>query len=143
MKAKWSKEKIVEEIKKLKQKNVNLAASSIYKTHCPLFTAACSKRYFSSWANAVRAAGVDYDAILKIGKERRREQLTLWSKKEILTELKKIDEKSLLTIYRDRLALYSAARREFGNWINALEAIGYRLKKGSYKNTNHLVKKEE
>jgi hypothetical protein len=59
MKQKWSKEKIVETIKELQSKSVDISASNISKNYIPLFTAACSRRYFSSWANAVKEAGIN------------------------------------------------------------------------------------
>src|ERR1017187_4664441 len=80
MKQKWSKEKIVESIKELKNQNIDISASNISKNYIPLFTAACSRRYYSSWSNAVKAAGIDYDQILEAGKARRRKKLTKWSK---------------------------------------------------------------
>jgi len=46
---------------------------------------------------------------------------------------------NLLTTYRDRLALYSAARREFGSWKQALAEAGYKLTKGSNKNANRII----
>lgn len=138
MKHKWSKEKIVESIKELKEQNIDISAGNVSKNHIPLFTAACSDRYFSSWANAVKAAGIDYGQILEAGKARRREKLAKWSKEEILTELRNLECKNLLTIYQDNLGLYSAGRREFGSWKKALEAAGYRLTKGSYKNSNQI-----
>ncbi len=143
MKQKWSKEKIVETIKELRKQNVDISASNISKNHIPLFTAACSRRYFSSWANAVIAAGIDYDQILEAGKTRRRNKLTKWSKEQVLEEVRKAESQNLLTTYRDRLALYSAARREFGSWKQALEAAGYRLTKGSHKNSNQIFRSEE
>jgi hypothetical protein len=143
MKQKWSKEKIVETIKDLQKQSVDISASNISKNYIPLFTAACSRRYFSSWANAVKAAGIDYDQILEAGKARRRKKLTKWSKDEVLKQVCIAESKNLLTTYRDRLALYSAARREFGSWKQALEAAGYRLTKGSHKNSNQIFKKEE
>ena len=143
MKQKWSKEKIVESIKELRKENIDISASNISKNYIPLFTAACSRRYFSSWSNAVRAAGIDYDQILEVGKARRRKKLTKWSKEEVLAEVRLFEAKNLLTTYRDRLALYSAARREFGSWKQALEAAGYRLTKGSHKNSNQIFKSEE
>jgi len=143
MKQKWSKEKIVDSIKDLRKENVDISASNISKNYIPLFTAACSRRYFSSWSNAVRAAGIDYDQILEVGKARRRKKLTKWSKEEVLAEVRLFEAKNLLTTYRDRLALYSAARREFGSWKQALEAAGYRLTKGSHKNSNQIFKSEE
>ncbi len=143
MKQKWSKEKIVESIKDLKKQNVDISASNISKNYIPLFTAACSRRYFSSWANAVKAAGIDYDQILEAGKARRRVKLTKWSKDQVLEAIKKAETQNLLTTYRDRLALYSAARREFGSWKQAVEAAGFRLTKGSHKNSNQIFRADE
>ncbi|HEY5040364.1 MAG TPA: hypothetical protein VIJ93_14975 [bacterium] len=143
MKQKWSKEKIVETIKELQKQAVDISASYISKNQIPLFTAACSRRYFSSWSNAVKAAGIDYDQILEAGKARRRKKLTKWSRAQVLEEVRKAESPNLLTTYRDRLALYSAARREFGSWKQALEAAGYRLTKGSHKNSNQIFKAEE
>lgn len=143
MKQKWSKEKIVEAIKELRNQNVDISASNISKNHIPLFTAACSRRYFSSWANAVKTAGIDYDQILEAGKSRRRKKLTKWSKEQVLEEIRKAESQNLLSTYRDRLALYSAARREFGSWKQALESAGYRLTKGSHKNSNQIFRSEQ
>jgi hypothetical protein len=141
MKRKWSKEIIIEMIKDLKNQNVDLSAGFISKNHVSLFTAASSRRYFSSWANAVREAGINYDQILEEGKNRRRSKLTKWSKIQVLEEVKKSQSLNLLTTYRDRLALYSAARREFGSWKQALEEAGYELTKGSNKNQNQISEK--
>lgn len=143
MKQKWSKEKIVEAIKELRNQNIDISASNISKNHIPLFTAACSRRYFSSWANAVKTAGIDYDQILEAGKTRRRKKLTKWSKDQVLEEIRKAESQNLLSTYRDRLALYSAARREFGSWKQALEIAGYRLTKGSHKNSNQIFRSEQ
>jgi len=139
MKQKWSKEAITEMIQDLKNQNVDLSAGHISKNYVSLFTAASSRRYFNSWANAVREAGINYDQILEEGKSRRRSKLTKWSKIQVLEEVKKSQSLNLLTTYRDRLALYSAARREFGSWKQALEEAGYKLTKGSNKNKNQIV----
>jgi hypothetical protein len=61
----------------------------------------------------------------------------------VLEEVRKAESPNLLTTYRDRLALYSAARREFGSWKQALEAAGYKLTKGSHKNSNQIFKADE
>lgn len=143
VKQKWSKQRIIETIRDLYQKGVDISASNISKNHIPLFTASCSRRYFSSWGNAVRAAGIDYDKILEAGKSRRREKLTKWTREQVLEEIRRTGPKNLLTTYRDRLALYSAARREFGSWKQALEAAGFRLTKGSHKNSNQIFPREE
>ena len=60
-----------------------------------------------------------------------------------LEEIRKAESPNLLTTYRDRLALYSAARREFGSWKQALESAGYKLTKGSHKNSNQIFKADE
>ena len=143
MKQKWSNEKIVEMIKDLKNQNIDLSASNISQNHLTLFTAACSRRYFSSWANAVREAGINYEQVLDAGKTRRRNKLTKWSKIQVLEEVKKAESLNLLTTYRDRLALYSAARREFGSWKQALEVAGYKLTKSSHKNSNKILQVDE
>jgi hypothetical protein len=139
MKQKWSKEIIIEMIKDFKNQNIDLSAGHISKNYVSLFTAASSRRYFNSWANAVREAGINYDQILEEGKSRRRSKLTKWSKTQVLEEVKSSQSLNLLTTYRDRLALYSAARREFGSWKQALAEAGYRLTKGSNKNMNQIV----
>jgi hypothetical protein len=130
MNRKWSKEMIIERIKVLQNQNVDLSAGHMSKNHVPLFTAASSPRYFSHWANAVREAGIDYDQILEKGRLRRGQKLRKWSKSRVLEELRKFPALNLLTTtYRDRLALYSAARREFGDWKQALEQAGHLPKK--------------
>jgi hypothetical protein len=139
MKQKWSKEIILEMIKDFKNQNIDLSAGHISKNYVSLFTAASSRRYFNSWANAVREAGINYDQILDEGKSRRRSKLTKWSKTQVLEEVKSSQSLNLLTTYRDRLALYSAARREFGSWKQALAEAGYKLTKGSNKNMNQIV----
>lgn len=142
MKQKWSNEKIIQAIQELHMQDIDLSAGNVLRNHGSLFTAACSGRYFSSWQNAVTAAGVDYDKILGAGRNRRREKLTKWSKERVLEELHGFEPEELLTTYRDRLTLYSAARREFGSWKLALEAAGYRLEKGAYKNSNRIFQSE-
>ncbi len=140
MKRKWSKEKIVQTIKEFRKKNIDLSAGNVSKKYVPLFMAACSDRYFYSWANAIAAAGIDYDRILEAGRKRRNEKLKQWSKEKLFKEIRRTGLGDLLTTYRDRLTLYSAARREFGSWKLALEAAGYRLKKGPYKNSNQIFR---
>ena len=142
MKQKWSKEKIVETIQELRKKNIDISASNISKNYISLFTSACSKRYFSSWANAVKTAGIDYEQILKAGKNRRREKVTKWSKELILEELRRLESKSLLTTYREKSSLYSAARRKFGSWKQALETAGHHLTKGTHKNSKRFFRSE-
>ncbi len=145
MKQKWSKEKIVETIRELRKQNIDISAGNISKNYIPLFMAVCSKRYFSSWGSAVTAAGIDYEQIMEAGQKRRLQKLRKWSKERILEEIRGTGFRELVKTYRDRLPLYSAARKEFGNWHLALAAAGYQLAKGTYKNSKRInsAKKKE
>jgi hypothetical protein len=140
-KRKWSSKKIIAQIRLLKRQGEDLSASVVSRKHVALFSAASSASYFRSWRGAVKAAGIDYERILAKGKRSRREKLSLWDKKRVLVEIKKVPPDSLLKAYRHHLALYSAGRREFGSWENALKAGGYRLKKSGRKNSNLIIRK--
>jgi hypothetical protein len=141
MKQKWSKEKILQDILKLSEQNIDLSAGNVSKRYITLFSAAISRRYFSNWENAVKAAGFDYGQIMEVGKKRRRDLLAKWSREQVLTEIRGAKSQDLLKIYRDRMDLYSAARRIFGTWEKALAEAGYRLTKGSHKNSNQIFPK--
>jgi len=133
LKQKWSKRLIVQEIRKLSRAGTDISASNVSKNYIPLFTAASSKRYFHSWRKAVQKAGINYDRILERGRKRRREKLTKWDKKRVLKEIKSLNLKRAAVAYRGNLALYSAARREFGNWKKALAAAGHKPGKAKRK----------
>jgi hypothetical protein len=140
MRKKWSKEKIVQAIQELRKQNIDLSAGNISKHYIALFSAANARRYFSTWANALKAAGVDYGPIMEAGKKHRLDLLTKWTEEEVLKEIRRSEPEKLLKTYRDQMGLYSAARRIFGNWEKALEAAGYRLTKGSHKNSNQIFR---
>lgn len=120
---KWSKEKIIEKIKELEKREVDLSAGHISKNFIALFTAAT--RYFGSWGEAVKAAGIDYESIKAASYAALREKLGKWSPEKVVKEIKKIPKKELRFVYRTHFALQCAARREFGSWENALRAAGY------------------
>ncbi len=140
-KRKWSKEKIIAQIKRLKRQGEDISASAVSCRHIALFSAASSSGYFGSWRLAVCAAGINYARILSKGKKSRREKLSLWDKKRVLLEIGRVSPESLVKAYRHNLALYSAGRREFGSWEKALKMGGYRLRKSGRKNSNLIVKK--
>ena len=140
-KRKWSKEKIVREIRALKRKGEDLSASGMSRRHVALFSAASCASYYRSWRAAVSAAGLNYDRILAKGKRSRRDKLTRWDRKRVLREIRRSSPQTLLKVYRHNLALYSAGRREFGSWEAALRAGGYRLGKSGRKNSNVIAKR--
>jgi hypothetical protein len=140
---KWSKEKIIEAIQSLHEQNMDISAGNSSRKFTPLFTAASSPRYFSSWGNAVKAAGIDYKKVLEVGKIHRRRRLTKWSQGRVLDANKGMAPQDILTVHRDNISLYSAARREFGSWGKAIGAAGYRLGKGAYKNSKKIFRLSE
>ena len=54
----WTKEKLIDEIKKLNGQGIPLNPEFIEKYHCDLFASA--NVYFESWSQALDSAGVDY-----------------------------------------------------------------------------------
>jgi hypothetical protein len=116
----WSRSKIIATIKRLHREGEDLSCARMQRDHGDL-AAAAAKR-FGNWGNAVKASGIDYDAI-------RRYQH--WSKKRIVEEIRKAYEAgedlnwhSCITGKRRKL-LYAAVRESrFGSWEKALEAAG-------------------
>jgi hypothetical protein len=56
---KWSKDKVVNEIKKLKKKGEKVNHNYVYTYHRPLYSA--GYRRFGNWRNTLKAAGLDPD----------------------------------------------------------------------------------
>ncbi len=59
----WTKEMILEKIKRLNDQNVDLMASNIRDNHTALFIAARREKDFGSWEAAIRATGLNYEEI--------------------------------------------------------------------------------
>ncbi|MFA4028625.1 MAG: hypothetical protein GDYSWBUE_000641 [Candidatus Fervidibacterota bacterium] len=117
----WSKEKIIEEIRKLAEQGQSLNIASVRRVFSPLASIACSRKYFGSWRAAVEAAGFNYDDIVKVRK---------WTKERIVEEIKRLhsEGKDLRPAAVSKIAprLITAARdpRYFGSWRVAVEAAG-------------------
>jgi phosphoribulokinase len=77
----WTKESIAEEIRKMAQEGVDLSYSNVVIHHLPLMRAAM--RYFGSWRDAVRAAGIDYDKVRKYRS---------WSRQRIIERIRELYE---------------------------------------------------
>lgn len=110
---KWSKEKIIEQIQKLKYKNAKYAKVNYYA----LYGAAI--RYFGSWASAIKEAGFNYDDIVQC-KKRTRE--------EILNNILALKDKRCKINQKENGYLYSYVIRIFGSWKKAIEAAGLNYK---------------
>jgi hypothetical protein len=81
---------------------------------------AAAATYFGSYRRAIEAIGLDYESI-----QRRRPS---WSRRAIISELRKLHEKGVLETMRDfsagAPALYSALRSHFGGLAAAMKAAG-------------------
>ncbi|MFA0743103.1 MAG: hypothetical protein DFNUSKGM_003236, partial [Candidatus Fervidibacter sacchari] len=119
---KWTKERVIEEIKRLHQSGEDLRPSAVARSCQTLLMAA--RKFFGGWREAVIAAGIDYDAYIKEFKESRVER----DKQSIIEEIRRlyregrIDE--LSGAWRYHLSLFRKARHRFGSWRKAIEAAG-------------------
>lgn len=115
----WSRERIVEEIRKLHEQGIPLNMSSVRRIFPSLVATACSRKYFGSWKAAVEAAGFNYDEVLQIRR---------WSKERVLEEIRQLYEKGEdlrpSAVARLCQTLLMSARKFFGGWREAVIAAG-------------------
>ncbi|MGQ9463702.1 MAG: hypothetical protein ACUVTP_11620 [Candidatus Fervidibacter sp.] len=74
-KRKWTKEKIIAEIKRLFAEGMDLSITAMQKTYSNLVAIAQSPKYFGSWRNAIEKAGIDYELIRRQRGRRPKESL--------------------------------------------------------------------
>ncbi len=113
----WTKEKIVRELRKVQRSGESLAASRMQKAHPALFDAAT--HHFERYGNALAAAGFAYEQVrLK----------RAWTNEQILEELRRLDRKDVdmrsLALRKVDHGLHMAAYKHFGSYQKALEEAG-------------------
>ena len=115
----WSKERIVAEIRRLHEQGIPLHMASVRKVFSSLVATACSRKYFGSWRAAVEAAGFDYDQVLRIKR---------WTKEKVIEEIRRLAESGgdlrPSVVMRNTQTLLAAARKFFGSWREAVIAAG-------------------
>jgi hypothetical protein len=117
----WSKDIVINEIKKMYKSGQSLNSKYAYKTDRPLYMAAV-KRY-KNWGSAVIAAGIDY------GKVRLRRMM---SKAEIRQEILELYHSGVDLAYMNMkenyLYLLAAGMKKLGNgsWVKARKDCGIR-----------------
>lgn len=118
----WTKKKLVAEIKRLYDEDVDLSPTAIQKSHSALFSSARSRSHFGSWRAAIEAAGLDYDDLKRI-KQR-------WNREEILMRIREMHAQGhdlldpRFKIRNRSLYLAACAHRYFGSWRRAVQAAG-------------------
>jgi hypothetical protein len=115
--ARWTKERVLKELRERARKEQALASS---KVGGPIVSAAI--RFFGSYANAIEAVGLEYEAI-KIHRPR-------WEREQIIAKLQELDRAGVKLNYariRERgWGIVGGMRREFGTTARALKAAGVR-----------------
>ncbi len=121
----WNKQRIIERIQELHKQGADLSWRSVSTELDPsLAAAALRPNGFSSWREAVIAAGIDVEEVTRY---------KYWDNEKVLKAIKArkrngepMSSKSLQTTDQ---SLFCAARRRFGSWDGALEAAGYNADK--------------
>lgn len=140
MRKHWSMEGIINFILYLHGKGEDLSSSHVQREHGDLHRVAF--RYFGNWENAIRAAGLDYEKIRKYKS---------WTKAKIIKEIRKLYENGEDLSWRNismgehsSLAHAAIKKYRFGNWENALWAVGIDYSKvRRYREWNKEKIKEE
>mgnify|MGYP001626209030 CR=1 FL=1 len=118
----WSKERVLEEIRQLHEKGEDLRPSAVARMCQMLLMAA--RKFFGGWREAVIAAGIDYDAYINQKRTSRVEQ----DKQQIIEEIRRLYQEGkieeLSGAWRYHLSLFRKARHRFGSWRKAIEAAG-------------------
>ena len=118
---KWSREIVIETIRRLYEAGSRLDYSFVHKNERSLLWAA--ERYIGKWDSAVEAAGIEYNS-LRITPKR-----IVWSPQKVIEEIKKLDDADLPLnsnyAQTQNRRLYGAAMNYYGSWKCAVEAAGF------------------
>jgi hypothetical protein len=118
----WTREKIVQQIKRLHKSGRDLSYNRLARTSQALLSAAAY--HFDSYRKAVETAGISYDEVVRRPR---------WTRQQIIALIKGARKKgqdlhwSAVTKRRDELgkaAFASLQPRLFGKWSKALHAAG-------------------
>ncbi len=116
----WTKQRVIAEIKQARKKNQDLNWASVTQRRDDLGKAAFAAiqgRLFGAWERALAAAGIDADDVSRYRR---------WSKNTIIYELKARvadgDDLNSGSVQREDPGLHAAALRYFGSYDDALRA---------------------
>src|ERR1700722_4685600 len=116
----WSKERIVETIKRLEKDGVDLSfRSMMLSKYAPMVYASIRPNHFGSWKDALLASGLAPEEIYRYRS---------WDDDSIIAEIRRLNDEGadLSSKKMDETAnpLIATARRRFGNWGTAVERAG-------------------
>ncbi|HEX8835091.1 MAG TPA: hypothetical protein VF719_12860 [Abditibacteriaceae bacterium] len=116
----WDRDRITARIRELHSEGADLSWRSIsLEVDPPLAAAALRKNGFSTWREAIAAAGLDINEVARY---------QYWDEARVLREIKALQKArvplSSKLVQHDHQKLFFAARRRFGSWDEALAASG-------------------
>lgn len=122
MRQRWNKWRVVECIKQQRILGQQLNAWHVVCHNLPLLRAGV--RYFGSWKNAIRAAGIRYQEVRrKPGRESWK-----WNRDIVVAQIQQMHQAGELLnsnyIQKHNLNLFAAARKYCGGWGEAVLASG-------------------
>jgi len=111
----WSKERIIETIKRLEKDGVDLSfRSMMLSKYAPMVYASIRPNHFGSWKDALTAAGLAPEEIYRYRS---------WDDESIISEIRRLKKEGadLSSKKMDETSnpLIATARRRFGNWGRA------------------------
>ena len=118
----WSREKILETIRRFQSEGVDLSPRAMHKDGNGAVVSA-AQFFYGSWREAISRAGLDYNRI------RKREK---WPKQRVIETIKELQDKGVrLTTYALQKSGYgklvNMANYYFSTWGEALEKAGISL----------------
>ncbi len=117
----WSRERIVEAIREIRDSGQSLNWSAVNRNHAGLYRAARRRENYGSWQAALEAAGVVQTP---------RAPARQWTRRRIIEEIRRLHRESVdlsqKSVMASHGALLAAAKssRYFGTWRRAVEAAG-------------------
>ena len=130
----WTKQSVLDEIRRLAKEGEPLFSQHAQNHHKPLYMAAIKR--FGNWGKAIQAAGVDYKSV------RLRRSMTAGEiKKEVLALFRSGESLSYMDMRKNYLYLQAVAMKKLGagSWARARRECGiltnYRLQRAKRNET--------
>ncbi len=115
----WNKIKVIKGILDRENKSLSLTSRTVRVDDSPLMVAA--RRYFGGWAEAIDAAGINYENIKSKNQTR-----IFWDKDKIVNSILVLSAKQqslrLVDVKKSEPKLVKAAVKWFGGWHKAVKA---------------------
>jgi len=109
---------VIRAILELERDGLSLKGRHVREACWPL--AAAAVRHFGCWGNALKAAGIDHEAVAKRRK---------WTVERVVQAIHRLDRQGVPlnygSVYKTDSGLPQAATKLLGSWHNALRAAGY------------------